>query len=64
MTELVYFGHLCGSFVPEQIQFLLDQLEETYEQYRNDTEFLSEYQAYLKDKAGRETPLNIAQTFT
>ncbi|CYV75290.1 tryptophan synthase subunit beta [Streptococcus suis] len=51
MTEKGYFGQFGGSFVPEQIQVLLDQLEETFEQYRNDSEFLAEYQAYLKDYA-------------
>ncbi len=39
MTEKGYFGQFGGSFVPEQIQVLLDQLEETFEQYRNDPEF-------------------------
>ncbi|WP_421366567.1 tryptophan synthase subunit beta [Streptococcus suis] len=64
MTEKGYFGQFGGSFVPEQIQVLLDQLEETFEQYRNDTEFLEEYQAYLKDYAGRETPLYFAESLT
>ncbi len=49
MTEKGYFGQFGGSFVPEQIQILLNQLEEMFEQYRNDPEFLAEYQAYLKD---------------
>ncbi|HEL1964752.1 TPA: tryptophan synthase subunit beta [Streptococcus suis] len=64
MTEKGYFGQFGGSFVPEQIQVLLDQLEETFEQYRNDSEFLAEYQAYLKDYAGRETPLYFAESLT
>ncbi|HFU3725907.1 TPA: tryptophan synthase subunit beta [Streptococcus suis] len=64
MTEKGYFGQFGGSFVPEQIQVLLDQLEETFEQYRNDQEFLAEYQAYLKDYAGRETPLYFAESLT
>ncbi|MFM0712789.1 tryptophan synthase subunit beta [Streptococcus suis] len=64
MTEKGYFGQFGGSFVPEQIQVLLDQLEETFEQYRNDPEFLAEYQAYLKDYAGRATPLYFAESLT
>ncbi|CYU81216.1 tryptophan synthase subunit beta [Streptococcus suis] len=64
MTEKGYFGQFGGSFVPEQIQVLLEQLEETFEQYRNDPEFLAEYQAYLKDYAGRETPLYFAESLT
>ncbi|HEM3178021.1 TPA: tryptophan synthase subunit beta [Streptococcus suis] len=64
MANKGYFGQFGGSFVPEQIQVLLDQLEETFEQYRNDPEFLAEYQAYLKDYSGRETPLYFAESLT
>ncbi|HEM3581660.1 TPA: tryptophan synthase subunit beta [Streptococcus suis] len=64
MAEKGYFGQFGGSFVPEQIQVLLDQLEETFEQYRKDPEFLAEYQAYLKDYAGRETPLYFAESLS
>lgn len=64
MTEKGYFGQFGGSFVPEQIQVLLDQLEETFEQYREDPEFLAEYHGYLKEYAGRETPLYFAESLT
>lgn len=64
MTEKGYFGQFGGSFVPEQIQKLLDQLEDTFELYRNDPEFISEYQTYLRDYAGRETPLYFAESLT
>lgn len=64
MAEKGYFGQFGGSFVPDQIQVLLDQLEETFETYSNDPEFISEYQGYLKDYAGRETPLYFAESLT
>ncbi|WP_099809614.1 tryptophan synthase subunit beta [Streptococcus suis] len=64
MAEKGYFGQFGGSFVPEQIQVLLDQLEETFETYRNDPDFIAEYQGYLKDYAGRETPLYFAESLT
>ncbi|HEL9598228.1 TPA: tryptophan synthase subunit beta [Streptococcus suis] len=64
MAEKGYFGQFGGSFVPDQIQVLLDQLEETFEQYRKDPEFIAEYQGYLKDYAGRETPLYFAESLT
>lgn len=64
MAEKGYFGQFGGSFVPEQIQVLLDQLEETFEIYRNNPEFIAEYQGYLKDYAGRETPLYFAESLT
>ncbi|HFR3977276.1 TPA: tryptophan synthase subunit beta [Streptococcus suis] len=64
MAEKGYFGQFGGSFVPDQIQVLLDQLEETFETYRNDSDFIAEYQGYLKDYAGRETPLYFAESLT
>ncbi len=59
-----YFGQFGGSFVPEPIQNLLDQLEATFEQYKNDPEFIAEYKHYLKDYSGRETPLYFAESLT
>ena len=65
MTETKgYFGQFGGSFVPEPIQNLLNQLEETFEQYKNDPEFIAEYKHYLKDHSGRETPLYFAESLT
>ena len=65
MTEKKgYFGQFGGSFVPEPIQNLLNQLEETFEQYKNDPEFIAEYKHYLKDYSGRETPLYFAESLT
>ncbi|MFS9183861.1 tryptophan synthase subunit beta [Streptococcus parasanguinis] len=65
MTETKgYFGQFGGSFVPEPIQNLLNQLEETFEQYKNDPEFIAEYKYYLKDYSGRETPLYFAESLT
>ena len=58
------FGQFGGSFVPEPIQNLLDQLEATFEQYKNDPEFIAEYKHYLKDYSGRETPLYFAESLT
>ena len=65
MTETKgYFGQFGGSFVPEPIQNLLNQLEQTFEQYKNDPEFIAEYKHYLKDYSGRETPLYFAESLT
>lgn len=58
------FGQFGGSFVPELIQVLLDELEGTFEKYKNDPEFLAEYHHYLADYAGRETPLYFAESLT
>ena len=65
MTETKgYFGQFGGSFVPEPIQNLLDLLEATFEQYKNDPEFIAEYKHYLIDYSGRETPLYFAESLT
>ena len=58
------FGQFGGSFVPEPIQTLLDELEVTFEKYKNDPEFLNEYRHYLADYSGRETPLYFAESLT
>ena len=64
MTTKGYFGQFGGSFVPEPIQVLLDELEVTLEKYKDDPEFLAEFRHYLKDYSGRETPLYYAESLT
>lgn len=64
MTTKGYFGKFGGSFVPEPIQVLLDELEMTFEKYKDDPEFLAEFRHYLKDYSGRETPLYFAESLT
>ena len=64
MTTKGYFGQFGGSFVPEPIQVLLDELEVTFEKYKDDPEFLAEFRHYLKDYSGRETPLYFAKSLT
>ena len=48
MTTKGYFGQFGGSFVPEPIQALLDELEVTFDKYKDDPEFLAEFRHYLK----------------
>ncbi|BAV79360.1 tryptophan synthase beta chain [Streptococcus sp. NPS 308] len=64
MTTKGYFGQFGGSFVPEPIQTLLDELEVTFDKYKDDPEFLAEFHHYLKDYSGRETPLYFAESLT
>ena len=64
MTTKGYFGQFGGSFVPEPIQVLLDELEVTFEKYKDAPEFLAEFRHYLKDYSGRETPLYYAESLT
>lgn len=64
MTEKGFYGEFGGSFVPEEIQTLLNELEEVFEKYRNDEDFLAEYRYYLADYSGRETPLYFAESLS
>ena len=63
-AEKGYFGQFGGSFVPKPIQALLDELEATFEQYRQDPDFIKELRFYLEDYSGRPTPLYSAESLT
>lgn len=58
------FGSFGGQFVPEPIQAALKELETAYDEARKDESFMKEYQHYLKDYSGRETPLFYAKGLT
>ncbi|WP_135612629.1 tryptophan synthase subunit beta [Methanococcoides sp. AM1] len=58
------YGKYGGQFVPEILMPALEELEEGYERYKNDPEFLKELDYYLKDFAGRETPLYYAKNMS
>ncbi|MCU9534034.1 tryptophan synthase subunit beta [Streptococcus sp. CSL10205-OR2] len=62
--EKGFFGEFGGSFVPEPIQVLLDELETAFETYKDDEDFQKELAYYLKDYSGRETPLYYAQSLS
>ncbi|WP_428908252.1 tryptophan synthase subunit beta [Niallia sp. Krafla_26] len=59
-----YFGDFGGSFIPEQLQKAMDHIEEAFLRYKNDPEFLKEYEYYLKEYVGRENPLTYAENLT
>ena len=52
-----YFGEFGGSFVPPQLQIALDQLEDTFETYKDDPAFNQELDYYLRQYVGRPNPL-------
>ena len=59
-----YFGSFGGRYVPETLIHALDELEEAYERYRNDPEFLDELDRLARDFVGRPTPLMLAERLT
>ncbi len=58
------FGPYGGRYVPETLIPALEELEAAYEEARHDPEFLAVYRHYLRDYAGRPTPLYFAERFT
>jgi tryptophan synthase beta chain len=58
------FGKYGGRFVPEVLMAAISELEEAYEQVKQDSEFNSELRYYLSEYAGRPTPLYYAENLT
>lgn len=59
-----YFGEFGGSYVPEELQKVLDYIEENFLKYKDDPQFIEEYKYYMKEYVGRETPLTFAKNLT
>lgn len=59
-----YFGKYGGAFVSDEVKKALNELEKAFEKAIEDKEFMREYNYYLKDYSGRETPLYFAENLT
>lgn len=59
-----HFGDYGGLFVAETLMGALDELREAYEKYRDDPEFIAEYEYDLKQFVGRPSPLYYAENWT
>ncbi|MCK4284118.1 MAG: tryptophan synthase subunit beta [Candidatus Brocadiae bacterium] len=59
-----YFGGFGGRFVPETLMPALHQLEHAYEEARQDESFQKELDYYLREYAGRPSPLYLAERFS
>jgi tryptophan synthase beta chain len=59
-----YFGEFGGSFIPDELQNVMNQLEEQFLKYKDDPEFIDEFKYYLKEYVGRENPLTFAANLT
>ncbi|AKB35924.1 Tryptophan synthase beta chain [Methanosarcina siciliae C2J] len=58
------YGKYGGQYVPEVLMPALEELDAGYEKYKNDPEFLAELDYYMRDFAGRETPLYFARNLS
>jgi tryptophan synthase beta chain len=62
--EKGHFGIFGGRYVAETLMPALIELEKAYETSRKDRGFRDEFTYYLKEYAGRETPLYYAKRLT
>jgi tryptophan synthase beta chain len=59
-----YFGEFGGRFVSETLMYALDELEREYAKARHDKKFQEKLDYYLKEYAGRPTPLYLARNLS
>jgi len=59
-----FFGDYGGRFVPEQLEKVLDEVKESFYQYKDDPEFIKELDYYFKYFVGRPNPLYFAKRLT
>lgn len=58
------FGKFGGKYVPETLMPALSELEQSFDQYRNDPDFQNELQQLMRDYVGRPSPLYFAERLT
>ena len=59
-----HFDQYGGIFVAETLMSAVTELNEAYEKYKDDPDFLKEFEYDLKHYVGRETPLYYAENLT
>ena len=62
--RLGHYGQFGGRYVAETLMPALLELDTAYKQLRRDREFQREVRTYLREYAGRETPLYFAARLT
>jgi tryptophan synthase beta chain len=58
------FGEFGGRYIPETLVPAVEELEEAYLKFKNNNEFKKELDYYLREYAGRPTPLYFAKNLT
>jgi len=59
-----YFDIFGGKYVPETLMYALEELEREFKKAMHDKKFLVELDYYLREYAGRPTPLYFAERMT
>ena len=58
------FGDFGGKYIPETLAPAIEELEESYLKYKNDAKFKKDLDYYLREYAGRPTPLYYAKNLS
>ena len=58
------FGEYGGQYIPETLMNAINELEEAYNHYKNEPEFVSELEALFKNYTGRPSLLYYAEKMT
>ena len=58
------FGQFGGKYIPETLVPAVQELEEAYLKFKDDKNFTKELDYYLREYAGRPTPLYFAKNLT
>ena len=58
------FGKYGGQYVPETVMPVLNELEEAYDKYKDDPQFIADFKHILKEYAGRPSMLYYAEKLT
>ncbi len=59
-----HFAQYGGVFIAETLMTAVTELKEAYEKYKDDPDFLAEFEDDLKNYVGRETPLYHAKNLS
>ena len=59
-----YFGNFGGSFVPENLEKILNEVAIAFEECIDDSSFIKDLNYYLKNYVGRENPLYYAENLS
>ncbi|MGB9003700.1 MAG: tryptophan synthase subunit beta [Nitrosotalea sp.] len=58
------FGEFGGRFIPETLVPAVEELEQAYLKFKDDNDFKQELDYYLREYAGRPTPLYLAKNLS
>lgn len=63
-VEKGYYGEFGGSFVPESLKEVLENIDGQFQKYKDDEEFKNELSYYFNEYVGRPSPLTYAEQLT